>query len=52
MNNPNTRYFPYPLDPKDGDVVFHKDIVCQYYAESNTWSCTRVTYSNTSEPDT
>ena len=38
-----TRNFPYPLDPQDGDVVFHKDIVCQYYAESNTWACRRVT---------
>jgi hypothetical protein len=49
----NTRYFPYPLDPQDGDVVFHKDIVCQYYADSNTWSCTRITNIQTEEePDT
>ena len=38
-----TREFPYPLDPEDGDVVFHADIVCQYYKESNTWACRRVT---------
>ena len=47
MTEKNTRTFPYPPNPQDGDVVFHKDIVCQYYAVSNTWSCTRVTYPST-----
>lgn len=47
MTEQNTRAFPYPPAPEDGDVVFHKDIVCQYYAASNTWSCTRVTNPST-----
>ena len=45
-----TREFPYPLDPQDGDVVFHRDIICQYYADSNTWNCRRVTKEAVIEP--
>ena len=37
------RNFPYPLEPEDGDVIYHKDIVCQYYASAKTWACTRIT---------
>lgn len=36
------RSFPYPTDPEDGTVVFHRDMVCQYYSASNTWACSRV----------
>ena len=42
--NNQLRNFPFPPEPQDGDVVFHGDIVCQYYASSNTWACSRVTY--------
>jgi hypothetical protein len=23
-------------------VVFHQDMVCQYYESSNTWACSRL----------
>jgi hypothetical protein len=38
-----TRNFPFPSSPEDGTVVFHQDMVCQYYASSNTWACSRLT---------
>jgi hypothetical protein len=37
-----TRNFPFPTSPEDGVVVFHQDMVCQYYESSNTWSCSRL----------
>lgn len=49
--NTQLRNFPYPPEPEDGDVVFHDDIVCQFYASSNTWACSRVTYNRESEPE-
>ena len=39
----SVRNFPFPSSPEDGVVVFHQDMVCQYYASSNTWACSRVT---------
>ena len=39
----STKGFPYPPEPEDGDVIYHKDIVCQYYASAKTWACTRIT---------
>ena len=38
-----TRNFPFPTSPEDGTVVFHEDMVCQYYETSNTWACSRLT---------
>ena len=37
------RNFPFPSSPEDGVVVFHQDMVCQYYAKDNTWACSRIT---------
>ena len=37
-----TRNFPFPTSPEDGVVVFHQDMVCQYYESSNTWACSRL----------
>lgn len=41
------RGLPLPISPDDGTVVFHRDLVCQYYASSNTWACARVTQEPT-----
>ena len=51
MTQQETRGFPYPSAPEDGDVVFHKDIVCEYFASSNTWACARVTNTYEEESD-
>lgn len=51
MTQPQTKSFPYPPAPEDGDVVFHKDMVCEYFASSNTWACARVTKNYEEESD-
>lgn len=43
MTQVSPRNFPFPTGPSDGDVVFHEDMVCQYYETSNTWACSRLT---------
>ena len=46
MDRPNTKNFPFVPNPVDGDVVFHKNVVCQYYASSNTWACQHIIKKN------
>ena len=33
---------PFPEEgPVDGDVFFHKEIVCYYHGAKQTWECRR-----------
>jgi hypothetical protein len=39
-----TRNLPFPEEgPQDGDVFFHKDIVCYFHGAKQTWECRRNT---------
>jgi len=37
---------PYPNFPVDGDVFFHKEIVCYFHADIKTWECRRITQND------
>ena len=41
LNQPNLRNMPFPDGPVDGDVFFHREIVCYYHGAKQTWECRR-----------
>ena len=42
MKEKDLKNLPFPDEgPQDGDVFFHREIVCYYHADKKTWECRR-----------